>query len=295
MSAIPLTHIALLLLMVLIWGSNFVVIKWTLEAFPPFTMAAFRFFIAALPWVLLVKRPPVSWAFLLGFGLVSGPGQFGLIYLAMRSDLSPGLASVIVQSQVFFTIGLSAGLFGERVSSRSLIGLILASAGLIVIGLRAGGDATPFGVLLAVISALFWALGNVMVKSAAKQHPRDLDTLALTIWSSAFAAPLLLALAMAVEGDQVWRAASSASVGSWGGVAWQAVASTLLGYGIWNWLLTRHTAQRVTPFALLVPIVGMASSALAVGELMPAWKLAAGALVVAGLSVHFLGTAAPRR
>lgn len=185
----------------------------------------------------------------------------------------------------------AAGLFGERVSRRSLLGLGVASAGLLIIALRAGGDATPLGISLALISALFWAVGNVMVKAASKGASLGVDTLALTIWSSAFASPLLLGIAFMVEGEAVSRAVMTAPLAGWSGVAWQALASTLMGYGIWNWLLTQHAAQRVTPFALLVPIVGMASSAIAVGEAMPIWKLLAGALVVGGLSMHLFGMA----
>jgi O-acetylserine/cysteine efflux transporter len=83
-------------------------------------------------------------------------------------------------------------------------------------------------------------------------------------------------------------AMQQASALVWGSVLWQAVGNTLFGYGVWNWLLSRHPAALVTPMALLVPVFGMSASALVLGEALQPWKGQAALLVLVGLAVIVL-------
>lgn len=285
----PLSHSLLVIGVVFIWGTNFVPIRLGLNEFPPFTFAALRFVFAVLPWILLVPRPKLVWKWLAAFGLLVGPGQFGLLYFAMRSDISPGLASLLMQCQVFMTIALASWLFGERMTRTSLIGLGVAALGLIIIATHTGANVTITGVVITLLAAACWAMGNLTIKRAARATPAGFSMLSFMIWSSLFAFPPLIALAWVLEGPRaVSSAIESATLVGWGALVWQSVGNTLVGFGIWNWLLTRHKADLVTPFALLVPVFGMGASAILLGEPMPMWKIEAAALVLAGLAIHTL-------
>ena len=278
------SHLLLALTVAFVWGTNFVVIRLGLDGFPPFLFATLRFALSALPWLLFIRRPAVPWHKLATFGALLGVGQFGLLFLAMRADISPGLASLVVQVQVFFTIGLSLLTLGERVRPYQICGLLLAVAGLGVIGTHLDAALTLRGLLLVMSAAFFWACANMVVKTVGR-----VNMLGFMVWSSLFAVPPLFALSYWLEGAPLMLSSvAHASAAQWLCVLWQAVGNTLFGYGAWNWLLARHPAATVTPAALLVPVFGMGAAALSLGEPLPGWKLAAGALVLCGLVVLVL-------
>ncbi len=290
-SGLPPLHLLLALAVMAVWGTNFVVIKLALEHFPPLTLAALRFAFAFLPLALFIKRPAVSWSNLAGYGVLIGAGQFGLLFTAMRSDISPGLASLVVQIQVFFTIGLSMRLSGERVAPYQLVAMVLAAGGLGTIILKTDGSATPLGLGLVVVAALCWALGNMIARAAG-----PINMLAYVVWSSAFAVPPLLLFALLTEGwPSIAAGVAAADTTSWASVLWQSVGNTMFGYAAWGWLLARHPAATVAPLALLVPVFGLGASALLLGETLPDWKLAAFALVMGGLALGLLWPRLSRR
>ena len=280
----PFSHTLLALAVVFVWGTNFVVIRWGLDGMPPFLYATLRFVFSALPWLLFVPRPTVPWSRMAAFGVLLGVGQFGLLFLAMRADISPGMASLVVQSQVFFTIGLSLFLLRERLRWFQGVGLAMALAGLAVIGMNLDASITLIGLALVLAAAFFWACANLVVKSLG-----PVNMLHFMVWSSVFAIPPLLALSLWLEGPAVMAdAMQHANTGVWLSVFWQALGNTLFGYGVWNWLLARHPAATVAPLALLVPVFGMGASALSLSESLPGWKLGAAALVLGGLAMIVL-------
>ena len=283
-SVLPPLHLLLALTVMAVWGTNFVVIKLALAHLPPLTLAALRFAFAFLPLALFVPRPAVSWRNLATYGVLIGAGQFGLLFTAMRADITPGLASLVVQTQAFFTIALSMRLTGERVAPFQIAALGLAASGLAIIALHTDGSATPLGLALVLGAALCWALGNMTSRAAG-----PVNMLGYVVWSSVFAVPPLVALALLTEG---WGAISagiaSADRTTWAAVAWQAVGNTMFGYGAWGWLLGRYPAASVAPLSLLVPVFGLGASAALMGEALPGWKLAAFALVMAGLALGVL-------
>ena len=277
----PVAHLLLALAVVFVWGTNFVVIRWGLDGLPPFLFATLRFAFSALPWLLFVPRPAATWRSMAAVGVLLGPGQFGLLFFAIDGRISPGLASLVVQLQVFFTIGLSLWLMGEKVRGYQVVGLLLALAGLGVIAAHLDASVTLLGVGLVLGAAFFWSLANLTVKSLG-----PVNMLHFMVWSSVFAVPPLFALSWLIEGPQLMAdSVQHASALVWASVLWQAVGNTLFGYGVWNWLLARHPAATVTPLALLIPVFGMGASALSLGESMPGWKLGAAALVLFGLAV----------
>lgn len=281
---LPLSHLALALAVMAVWGSNFVVIKVALHHLQPLLLAALRFTFVFFPLAFFLKRPAVSWANLAGYGLFIGVGQFGLLFIAMRQDITPGLASLVVQVQVFFTIGFSMRLTGERIHGFQLVALLLAVAGLGVIATHAEGSATPLGLLLVIGAAMGWAGGNVLSRAAGQ-----VNMLSYVVWASLFAVPPLFLLSWLFEG---WQAMATglreANAFTWMAVLWQSVGNTMFGYAAWGWLLARHPAATVTPMALLVPVFGIGASALLLGEPLPTWKLTAAALVMLGLATGLL-------
>ncbi len=277
----PLSHLLMTLAVIAVWGTNFVVIRYGLDEFPPLLFATLRFGFCILPWVFVVRRPQIAWRFLVGNGIFLGVGTFGLLFIAMRADITPGVASIMIQTQAFFTIALAMLLLRERLRSYQLTGLLLCLLGLGVMFAHVDGTVTTRGLLLTLGSGLCWGIANLVAKRAGK-----VNMLGFLVWSSLFAIPPLLALSLWFEGGtDVLAALTAASLPAWGAAIWQGVANTLFGYGVWNWLLARHPAAVVAPFSLLVPVVGMLSSVALLGEALPPWKVQAMLLLVAGLAV----------
>jgi O-acetylserine/cysteine efflux transporter len=285
-----LLHFLAALAVVFIWGTNFVVIHWGLAEFPPFLFAALRFTLSALPWMLFIPRPVTGWRVLAKFGVLLGAGQFGLLYLAMRSDISPGLASLLIQCQVFFTIGAAVLLQGDRIRPVQFVATGLALAGIVLIGwegIAAGsGSITATGLVLVLCAAASWSCANLVARGAGR-----VNALAFMVWSSPFAVLPLALLSLLFDGwPTIAHALPNASAAAWAAVLWQSVGNTLFGYGVWNWLLARYPAATVAPTALLVPVFGIGASAWVLGEALEPWKLAAAALVMAGLGLNLVAS-----
>lgn len=283
-TSLSLRHFLLALAVVAVWGSNFVVIKLALGQMPPLLFATLRFCVVVVPMVFFLPRPPVPWRNLAAYGLLIGVGQFGLLFVAMNGHISPGLASLVIQVQVFFTIGLAMAMAGETLQRVQWFALALAGAGLGVIVFHTDGSTTVLGLGLVLLAALSWAAGNLVARSAGR-----INMVAYVVWSSLFAVPPLAVLSIWVEGWPALLAGlQHADSVAWAAVAWQAWGNSIFGYAAWGWLLSRYSAATITPMALLVPLFGMGSSAWWLGESLPAWKLGAAALVMAGLALNLL-------
>jgi len=280
--------LVLVLAVVTVWGFNFVPIRWALDEIPPFALAALRFLLAAVPAVFFVARPAMRWRDLIAYGLAIGMFQFGLLFLGIKLGMPAGLASLVIQLQVFFTIGLAMLLLRDRVHRWNVAGGAVALAGVAILGvykLAGGTSATLAGFLLVIGAALAWAIGNLIAKRA-----RNIDTFALVVWSS-LAPPLPLAvLSYAVEGGAApWRAIAGASWQTWTCVLFLAYAATLFGYASWNALLHRYPTALISPFALLIPAAGLGSGALFLHERLASTQMAGVMLVFAGLAINVYG------
>lgn len=267
-----------------VWGSNFVVIHIALEHLPPLFLAAVRFTVSFLPAALVLRCPDVPWRNLAAYGILVGAGQFGLLYIAMNGHITPGLASLVIQTQVFFTIALASGLIREKVRPYQIVAVLIAAAGLAIILRHTDGDTTAAGLALVLVAAACWAGSNLVVRAT----PR-VDMLAYVVWASLFSAPPLLALSLCLEGWPAIRSGvAQADATTWCAVLWQAIGNTLFGYAMWGRLLARYSVATIAPMALLVPVFGLATSALVLGETLDDWKLAAAGLVMAGLALNLL-------
>lgn len=277
-------HQVTALLVAFIWGTNFVFIRYGLDELAPFTFATLRFLLVAFPLIFFFPRPETSWLKLAAYGLFIGFGQFGLLYWVMQENITPGLASLLLQMQVFFTVLLALVLAHETIKRQQVLALCLSFSGLALIIFYTDGQTTRLGVAVALLAAASWACGNMVVKNAGA-----VDILAFLVWSSVFAIPPLALMAWYLDGlDGIVRNVSQASWKAWAVVLWQSVGNTLIGYGLWNMLLNRYMAATVTPWALLVPLFGMSASAVLLSESMPWWKLLAMALICSGLALNML-------
>lgn len=274
-------HLLLALAVVFVWGTNFVIIKFGLGEMPPLWFATLRFFFSCFPWVFLVRRPAVPWRLLAANGVLLGFGLFGLLFIAMGSDISPGVASLVVQTQAFFTIGLSMLLLGERLRGFQATGLALCLAGLVILFGHTDASLTLRGLVLTLAGGLSWGIANLVAKRAGK-----VDMLGFMVWSGLFAVPPLLAASLLFEGpERIVHALGHTTWVGWSAALWQGLANTLFGYGAWNWLLARYPAATVSPLSLLVPVFGMLTAAIVFAEPLPPWKLQAAAFLLLGLAV----------
>ncbi|WP_215297281.1 EamA family transporter [Polynucleobacter sp. JS-JIR-5-A7] len=279
----PVSHLLLALAIVAVWGTNFVVIKISLESFPPFLFAALRFVFAFLPAVFFLPRPKVSWVNLCIYGLAVGVGQFGILYFAIDGNISPGLASLVVQTQVFFTIGFAMLFAKEQLKLYQAVAVAIAMTGLGIIAVHTDATTTFLGLALVVFAGFSWGVANT-----ASRRAGAINMLSYVVWASAFAIPPLLLISWIFEGGwgSMYVSLTSAPTGAWLGVLWQSWGNTLFGYGAWAWLLSKHPAAAVAPAPLLVPIFGMGSAAFFLSEPLPLWKILAAGIVILGLMVN---------
>lgn len=271
---------ALALLVVTVWGGNFVFVDRGLQDLPPFAFVTLRFLLVCFPAVFFVKRPGVGFWPVVLIGLTMSAGQFGLLFLGMHLGMPTGLAPLVLQAQVLFTVLLSTAVLREKPTRWQWAGVLLGSLGLLVVGIGRGSVAPVLPLLIVVGAAFCWAVGNV-----ATRRVRAASGLSLVVWSGLVVPVPMLALSMAFEGpDAIVRAVTHIS--GWGliSVVFTAYAASLLGYGIWNTLLARYPASQIGPFAMLVPVVGFLTAWWVLGELPAVVEVAGGVLLLAGVA-----------
>ncbi|GIK86810.1 MAG: EamA family transporter [Burkholderiales bacterium] len=280
--------LALILVIVTLWGFAFVPIKWVLAEIPPFMLAALRFLFAAVPAMFLVARPAMPWRSVVAYGIAIGVLQYGLMFLGLHLGMPAGLASLVMQLQVFFTIALTVAFAGDRLHRWNVAGAVVAFAG---IGLLAAfkleaGATVPLAGFVALIGGAFaWGVGNLIAKRSA-----NADMFSLVVWSSVVPVPFLVLVSFALEGGTApFQALARASPSSWGWILYLSWGATLFGFSVWNRLLHRYPAPLVSPFALLIPVAGLASGAVFLRETLAPLQALGVALVFAGLAVNVLG------
>ncbi|MFV3384628.1 EamA family transporter [Pseudomonas sp. NY15364] len=275
----------LALLVIVVWGLNFVVIKVGLHGMPPMLMGALRFLLAAFPAILFVRRPQVPLRWMLAYGMTISLGQFAFLFYAMYVGMPAGLASLVLQSQAFFTLFFAALFLGERLRGSNLFGLLVAASGLVLIGLQGGQAMTLAGFALTIAAASMWALGNVVTRKLGK-----VNLVGLVVWGSLIPPLPFLALSLWLEGPElISQSLRTLSLDSLLVLAYLAFGATILGYGLWSRLLSRYPASQVAPFSLLVPVVGISSAALLLGERLGGLQMLGAALVMAGLLINVWG------
>jgi O-acetylserine/cysteine efflux transporter len=272
-------------------GFSFVPIKVGLREIPPFALAALRFFLAAIPVVFFVRRPRMPWPYVAGYGFAIGVCQFGLLFLGIKLGMPVGLASLVIQGQVFFTIGLGLVYLGDRFQRHNLLGAAIAVVGVLLLAIykfTSGASGSLIGFALVIVAAFAWAAGNIIAKRAAGEH--EADMFALVVWSSLVPPLPLAALSYVFEGGTAaWDAVATASALTWGCVLFLAWGATLTGFAVWAALMHRYPTALISPFALLIPVSGLASGALFLGEGLAPLQMGGVLLVFAGLLENVYG------
>lgn len=280
-----LPHLLLAVLITAIWGINFSVIKLGLHAVDPFILAGLRFTLCALPALLFIKKPDVPWRYLIGYGLVFGMGLWGLVNLGIKTGLSAGIASLVLQFSAFFTLIAGSWLFKEPLSRYQLAGFALAGAGLLSIFFITDGSVTFPGMTLVLAAAMAWSIANVMIKKTGTKQ-----VFAFLVWSSAFSPIPLFLLDWLVNGPGGYRSLiSHMDARALFSILFQVYPNTLFGYWVWNSLIKRYPVSTVAPLSLLVPVFGILGSVMIFGETVPAMKIVALALIITGLAVGLYG------
>jgi O-acetylserine/cysteine efflux transporter len=279
------SDILLALAAVIIWGFNFVVIKIGLQGLPPILFTTLRFLFAALPLAFFIKRPTVPLGLLAGYAMFQFALQFTLLFSGMKLGLPPGLASLVIQLQAFFTIGFAVLMLGERPLATQVFGALIAFAGMALVAFHLEAQATVIGFIMVVAAGVCWASANIFTKKIGKTNP-----MALVVWGSLLATPPLAVASLLIEGPGAWaQAAAQFNWVSAGAVFFNSYPNTIIGFGIWSMLMRKYPAAQIAPFTLLVPVTGMIASALMLDEPLQWWKITAGLLVLAGLAMNQFG------
>ncbi|MBK8834569.1 MAG: EamA family transporter [Anaerolineae bacterium] len=280
-----IADILIALLVIAVWGLNFVALRVGLNGVPPMLLVAARFMLCAFPAVFLIRRPAVPWRHLIAYGLAMGVLQFSLLYGALSIGMPAGLSSIVMQSQAFFTLGFGALFLKEQIKSRQVVGMAIAGLGLLLIALSFDQQVGPLPLLMVIGAAAGWGLANVMARQAGR-----VNMLAFVVWTSLVPPIPMLILSLLIEGPaRIEFTLTHLSGLSIVAALFTAYLSTVLGYALWNRLISRNGAGQVAPFSLLVPFFGLSSTALLLGETMSPATLVAGGLVLIGLAITVFG------
>ncbi|MFZ9734123.1 MAG: EamA family transporter [Burkholderiaceae bacterium] len=261
----PLSHLLLALIIMAVWGLNFIAMRWALDDVAPLTFAALRFSMVLVPLIFFVPRPKVPLRLLLGYASSSFSLQFCLLFLAVSINMPVGLTSLVVQGQVFFSIILAILMHRDRPTRWQIIGVSVGTLGIAAVGADIGQTMPLLAFMVTLCAAFCWAVGNTFVKAMG-----PVDAISLVVWASLIASLTLIPISLAIEGTAPWAVAlrllAQGDLVFWGSLLFNAFGASLLGYGGWSWLLRRHPTALVAPFTLLVPVFGLGSAAVILGE-----------------------------
>ncbi|MEK0159306.1 EamA family transporter [Pseudoalteromonas piscicida] len=276
--------ISLALMVVIIWGLNFSVIKFGLAELPPILFSGLRFLVVAIPAVFFIPFPNTSVWNVLGVGLFLGVLKFSLLFIAMESNASAGIASLLLQAQVIFTILLSVLLLKETMNRFQVVGISIATFGFSLFFINSSSSTTILGAVLILFAALFWSFSNLIMKRL-----QGVNLLHFIVWVSLVPPLPLFTLSYFIETDSPLTLLLNTTTQSWLSIAYVSYISTLIAFAIWGWLLKNHKAAAVTPFALLIPIVGIVGSALLLNEQLMLMEAIGGGFILCGLTISVTG------
>lgn len=281
----PISHFLLVLLVVVIWGINFLFVKLGLDEFSPLWLCAIRFILASLPAIFFIKPPALPFRVIASYGIFMFALQFGLIFVGMRVGMPPGVASILLQVQVFFSLIFAAIILGEIPPIWQILGALISFMGIGLIAAHLDNHVSLAGFLCILGAAASWGIGNLVVKKTHK-----INMISLVVWGSFIACFPMLMFAFIFEGPHsivdTYHHLTKVGISS---LLYIVYISTWIGYGTWSWLLSRYPVGMVVPMTLLIPIVGIVSSVIVLGEPLQAWKISSGLLVIGGLCLNLFG------
>jgi O-acetylserine/cysteine efflux transporter len=277
------------IIVVILWGLNFIAIKLGVGHVPPLMLASVRFLFVSIPAIFFLPRPPVPWGGLIALSMTIYVGQFAFLFLGIKLGMPAGLASLIHQSQAFFTLLVAVIFIKERLHWNHLAGLFIAATGMVIIGYQQNTGMTAIGFWFILIAAASWGVGNVIMRKVTQGVP-PFSMISLVAWCGLVSFFPMVILSFIFEGLSSWQEAiRTVNWISAASVFYLVYFSSLAGYGLWGKLLARYPATIVAPFALLVPIIGMSSAAIFLREGFTFWQVVGSILVMAGLVVNVFG------
>lgn len=282
----PVSHLLLALLVVLVWGVNFIFVKFGLDEMSPLLLCAMRFLLASVPAVLFIKPPSVPFRIVAAYGLIMFGLQFSFIFMGMQIGMTPGMASLLMQVQVFFSMFFAVIFLGEKPKAGQIAGALVSFMGIGLVAMHFDQNVTLVGFLFIMAAAATWGIGNLITKKI-----QTTNIISVIVWGSFVACLPMFLLSLIFEGPASFSYAYEHL--TWKGILsmlYIVYISTWIGYGIWNWLISTYPVGVIVPFTLLVPIVGMLSSTFILGESFQSWKLTAGLFVIAGLCINLLAS-----
>jgi O-acetylserine/cysteine efflux transporter len=284
----PVTHLLLALVVVLVWGANFLFVSLGLTEISPLLLCALRFLLASIPAILFIKLPRRAFKMVALYGLVMFALQFALLFIGMSLGMPVGIAALLIQVQVFFSMFFAIILLGEQPNVGQILGAFVSFSGIVLVAMHFDKNISLPGFIFILAAAATWGIGNLITKQIKQEST---SMIALIAWGSFIACFPMLLMSFMIEGlDNFIFTLSHITWKGFGSLLYIVFASTWIGYGIWNWLMTRYPVGMIAPFTLLVPVIAMLSSSIFLGEPFQIWKLMAGLLVLSGLCINILGS-----
>ncbi|MGO3712403.1 EamA family transporter [Alcaligenes aquatilis] len=273
-------HLILAILVTLVWGVNFPITKLGLLSMEPFLLTGIRFTLAALPLVFFIPRPNISFRYVVIYGFIFGLGMWGIINYGIEVGVHPGVASLLIQLSAFFTMGWGALLFKERLRATQWLGAVIAFVGLVGILLSQGGGDATFGLVLVVLSAVSWSIGNVIIKLSGVK-----EIFSFMVWASLFPPIPLFIVSYWLHGAEPFTTLPEAiNLMSVMSILFQVYLATHFSYWGWNSLLKLYPVSTVAPLSLLIPVFGLGSSMLILGEQVSFVEALSISAIIAGLA-----------
>ena len=274
-------HLSLAVLVTLVWGVNFPITKLGLRAIDPFVLTGIRFALAALPLVFFIKRPAVKFSYVAAYGIIFGLGMWGVINYGIQVGVSPGIASLIIQLSVFFTLGWGVVLFKEKIRGAQMLGAVLALVGLAGIISTQDGNHAVLGVMLIVLSAVAWSVGNVIIKKSGVK-----EIFSFMVWASLIPPIPLFLTAWLMHGGAAFEGLhANLDLTAILSILFQVYLATHFAYWGWNSLLKLYPVSTVAPLSLLIPVFGITSSMLMLDERISTPNLISIGIILVGLAV----------
>ncbi|MGC3836847.1 EamA family transporter [Moritella viscosa] len=279
-SSISPIHLIIIVAVTCLWGFNFSVIKAGVDNLDPFILAGLRFTFAAFPAILFVRKPDVDWRYIALYGITFGVGVWGMMSMSIYMGLSAGITSLTLEFSAFISVLMGFFFLKEHINMSLKIGLALSLLGLVFIANITDGSVTSIGLILALIGAFSFSSISLMVKKIDIN-----DMFAFIAWSCLFAPLPLFAMAYVVNGVNLYSELTILNLTSFGSILFQAYPTTLLGYWIWNKMLTKYPLSMMSSFKLLVPIFALIGSVIFYDEQLGMNKIIAFSLIITGVVI----------
>jgi len=279
----PFRDIALAISVPLLWGIGFVVTKPGMEQFPPMLINGLRW---SLSGIILVWWFPIPKKYLKSIFLVSIVActiQYSLTFSGLNL-IEASSAVLFIQCEVPFGVLIAYFFLKEKPKLKNLLGILIAFIGLIVLSGSPNLEGKYIGVILVLSGAFTWALGQVLVKPISEK----INGVVLTAWIGIFAGPQLIIASQIIEGNALDNILS-ADYKAWLIVLYLALLMNALGYSIWYYVLGRYPVNKILPVMLLLPVSGVLTAIVFLGEKPDIKVFIGGLIILIGVGLILIG------